>query len=461
MEHSPKHIHIVGICGVATSALAIAFHNKGWKVTGSDKGFFPPVSTELEKHGISFYAGWHPEKMIESGKPDIVVITTFAGTKNPEIVYAQENGITLKPYMEVFRDYFIRPKSVVCTGTWGKTSSSTLLSYILQEAELDPTYMFGGISLSHNASAKLTDSEYSVFEGDEYKSSPTDNTPKFVYYKPTHLLLSAVSWDHADLYPTEESYFNVFKKLISGIPKSGFVVANRDNKKVRELVQDAIWYGKADAKYIYGDVSQTKDGLNFKINGIEIHSPMIGTFQAENITGCFAMASELGIPNEKIVKAISNFKGLKRRLEKRFDNKVTIFDDIAHSPEKATSVLNTIRDIYQGKIITIFEPNSGGRQRDASRKYDHAFKDSTTVIIPRLTKLKVAEGGSDKPLEGEELAEIIKKTQPNTLCIEDDEELVKYLTDNTKDGDVIAFLGSHGFRGMIEATITSLHQQSQ
>ena len=84
MDSSPKHIHIVGICGVATSALAIAFHNKGWKVTGSDKGFFPPVSTELEKHGISFYAGWHPEKMIEGGKLDIVVITTFAGTKNPE-----------------------------------------------------------------------------------------------------------------------------------------------------------------------------------------------------------------------------------------------------------------------------------------------------------------------------------------------------------------------------------------
>jgi UDP-N-acetylmuramate: L-alanyl-gamma-D-glutamyl-meso-diaminopimelate ligase len=461
MDSSPKHIHIVGICGVATSALAIAFHNKGWKVTGSDKGFFPPVSTELEKHGISFYAGWHPEKMIEGGKLDIVVITTFAGTKNPEIKYAEENNITLKPYMEVFRDYFIRPKSIVCAGTWGKTSSSTLLSYILQEAEFDPTYMFGGISLSHNASAKLTDSEYSVFEGDEYKSSPTDNTPKFVYYKPTHLLLSAISWDHADLYPTEESYFNVFRKLISGIPKDGFVVANRDNEKVKELVQNAIWYGKSDAKYVYSDVNQTKDGLDFKINGIKIHSPMIGTFQAENITGCFAMASEIGIPTEKIVKAISNFKGLKRRLEKRLDSKVTIFDDIAHSPEKAASVLKTIRAVYQGKIITIFEPNSGGRQRESSTKYNNAFKDSTTVIIPRLTKLKVADDGSEKPFEGDELAETIKKTQPNTLYIEDDDKLVKYLIENTRDGDVIAFLGSHGFRGMIEETITSLRQQSQ
>jgi UDP-N-acetylmuramate: L-alanyl-gamma-D-glutamyl-meso-diaminopimelate ligase len=453
MNSSPKHIHIIGICGVATSALAISFHDKGWKVTGSDKGFFPPVSTELEKHSISFYAGWHPENI---GNPDIVVIGTASGTLNPETAYIKEKNIPMYSFAEAIGKFFVKEYSIVATGTWGKTSSSALLSFILEKAELNPTYMFGGVSLSHSASAKLTDSKYSVFEGDEYKSSPTDNTPKFVYYKPTHLLLSAVSWDHADLYPTEENYFDAFKNLISKIPTSGFIVANKDNEKVKELVKDAIWYGKdTEAKYIYSDVQQSKDGLKFKINNLAISSPMIGTFQAENITGCFAMAKELGIKDEIIVKAISEFKGLKRRLEKRLEGEITVFDDIAHSPEKASSVLENLRKIYTGKIITIFEPNIGGRNRESNIKYDNAFKNSDIVIIPRLTKLKISED-KEAPMDGFELASTILKTHLNTKYIENDEELVKYLIENTKTNDIIVFLGSHGFRGMIEETIKKL-----
>jgi UDP-N-acetylmuramate: L-alanyl-gamma-D-glutamyl-meso-diaminopimelate ligase len=149
MNSSPKHIHIIGICGVATSALAIAFHDKGWKVTGSDKGFFPPVSTELEKHNIYFYAGWHPENI---GNPDIVVIGTASGTLNPETAYIKEKNIPMYSFAEAIGKFFVKEYSIVSTGTWGKTSSSALLSFILEKAELDPTYMFGGVSLSHSAS---------------------------------------------------------------------------------------------------------------------------------------------------------------------------------------------------------------------------------------------------------------------------------------------------------------------
>ncbi len=316
--------------------------------------------------------------------------------------------------------------------------------------------MFGGISLSHDSSAELTDSKYSIFEGDEYKSSPTDNTPKFVYYNPTHLLISAISWDHADLYPTEESYFRVFKDLIS---KTKFIVANKDNSKVRELVDKAIWYGSKDADYVYSDVKQTKDGLDFKINGIDIHSQLIGKFQAENITGCFAMASELGIDKEIIVKAIAEFKGMKRRLEKRYVGDITVYDDIAHSPEKASTVLSNLREIYFGKIIAIFEPNIGGRSRESIIKYDNALKQADLVIIPRLSKLKVGE--NDKTMERDELAEVIKKTHNNVIYIEDDNNLIKTVIETAKKDDCIAFLGSHGFRAMIEELIISLHQQSQ
>jgi len=479
----PKKLHVIGICGVATSALAIAFHKRGVIVTGSDKGFFPPVSTELERQGISFYAGWHPEKMfggdISGDLSDaIIIVGTASGTGNPEIVFAKEKGIQTYSYPEVIGKYFAKERSVVCAGTWGKTSSSALLSFILESAGFDPSYMFGGISLSHSASAKITDSKWSVFEGDEYKSSPTDNRAKFFHYKATDLLLTAVSWDHADLYPTEKDYFNAFSKLVAEMPTDGTIVACTDRDDVKDIISSfkgkIIPYGRtlpitqatdlSFAKYFaYKNVSQTKNGLDLTIShdgkDYSVHSPMLGLYQAENITGCFAMAFSLGVSAEKIVEAISSFKGLKRRMEKRFEGEITVIDDIAHSPEKSSSVLNTLRSVYSGKIITIFEPNSGGRSRESITKYDNAFSNSDIIIIPRLTKLKVGEGKDAQPMEGDELAKVISKTHPHVKYIEDDEELVAFLKKESVAGDVIAFLGSHGFRGMIEETIEMINFQ--
>jgi UDP-N-acetylmuramate: L-alanyl-gamma-D-glutamyl-meso-diaminopimelate ligase len=472
----PKKIHVIGISGIATSALAIGFHKAGVKVTGSDKGFFPPASTELEKAGISFYAGWHPEKMIEGGAPDLVVIPTASGSNNPETMYAMEHKMNCVGYTRVFADYFIKKNSIVCAGTWGKTSSSTLLSHILDYAGLNPSYMFGGVSLSHEAAARLTDSDWSVFEGDEYKSSPTDPTAKFFYYKPTHLLLSAVSWDHADLYPTEDSYFETFKKLVDGIPASGIIIANKDDRGVLRTLGGTgtaksgakiVWYGKSPADYTYESVKQSETGLSFTVKhagvSYQIASTMLGAFQAENITACFAMAHSIGIVPGKIIEAIGSFKGLKRRLERRLDAKdsssgITVFDDIAHSPEKAAAVLKELRQIYKGRIIAVFEPNIGGRRRESIAKYDGAFKSADMVVIPRLTKLKVADDEKELPIEGRELADTIAKTHPHAVCIEKDEDLVAILTSQAEKGDVIAFLGSHGFRGMIEQTVKELSE---
>lgn len=475
MSKLPKKVHIIGICGVATSALAIALHKRGVRVTGSDKGFFPPVSTELEKQEINFYAGWHVDKMVSQGDPDVVIIGTASGSHNPETLYVKNKGIKTYSFAEAIGAFFAKKNSIVCVGTWGKTSSSALLSFIFDYARWDPTYMFGGISLSHDSPARLSDGPWSIFEGDEYKSSPTDSTAKFFYYKPTHLLLTSVSWDHADLYPTENDYFATFKKLTDKIPSDGFIVACADNRNVSKVLQSfkgkITKYGKDDdqhsdklkADYLYGDVTQSTEGINFTIKhdgkSFDINSLMMGAYQAENITGCFAMAHQFGISATKIAEAISLFKGLKRRLEKRLDGRITVIDDIAHSPEKASSVLNNLKQIYSGKITAIFEPNIGGRSRESILKYNQAFKDADEVIIPRLTKLKTTINTSEKPMEGDELASTISQTHPNTNYMEDDTKLVAHLTSKTNEGDVIVFLGSHGFRGMIEEVVTCLRQQ--
>lgn len=473
-----KHIHFIGICGVAMSALAISFKEQGWKVTGSDAGFYPPISTHLEENHVDFYAGWHPEKM---GKPDIVCVGNVVSSFNPEWVYIKENQIPYKSYPEIIGEYFVKPESIVCAGTYGKTTSTALLTWVFLNSGKNPSYMFGGLSQNKLPAAHLTDSQWSILEGDEYKSARWDLRPKFAHYETKHLLLTAVIWDHADIYKTEKDYRNAFQKLADGIPEDGTLVVSErvDNIKLPtnpplprplqkagtasgELRRSLITYGKnGGCEYSYGKIEQNTSGLNFVIkHGSEefkIFSPCLGEYMADNITGCFALAVELGLEPNQIIESIKTFVGMKRRLEKRLSGPVTVIDDIAHSPAKAQSLLKTLRQIYhEQKIIAVFEPNTGNRRQEAIPGYDGAFSEADEVVIPRLTKIKKDDNTKTRPLTGEELTTIISQTQPNVTYIDEDTEVVRYLRESAGANSVIAFLGSHGFRGMIEEMVKQL-----
>lgn len=465
-----KHIHFIGICGVAMSALATAFHNEGWHVTGSDVGFFPPISDYLKNNNIAFYPGWHVEKMMQRGAPDVIVVGNVAGSTNPEFIFAQENKLNYKSYPEVIAEYIVEKNSLVCAGTYGKTSTTVLLTLILKKAGFDPSYMFGGLSKNISCSAKIkTNTEensaaWSVLEGDEYKTARWDNRPKFALYSPTHLLLTAVTWDHADIYPTEESYLQAFKDLVATIPASGLIVTKRD-EKINKVLENklektkVVSYGTDEkSDYTLSNITQTTAGLNFKITHNQkeyaLHSPVLGEHMAENICGVFAMATEIGIETSIILQTIAEFNGIKRRLEKRYQGIITIYDDLAHSPAKAQATLRTLRSIYpQNKIVAIFEPNTGNRRPQAATSYDKAFNDADEVIIPNLTKLKINEQETELPFEGKTLQEIIAKTHPKSTFIENDNNLIEYIKNNTKKEDVVVFLGSHGFRGMIDELV--------
>ncbi|MFA7315128.1 MAG: Mur ligase family protein [Candidatus Magasanikbacteria bacterium] len=460
-----KHIHFIGICGVAMSALAIAFHKKNYKVTGSDKGFFPPVSTYLKNAGIKYYPGWHVDKMTKDGDPDLVIVGNVAGSNNPEWIYVQEKKLDYKSYPEAIAEFFVKENSIVCAGTYGKTTSTSLLAWILQENNFDPSYMFGGISLNDMPAAKLTDSKYSILEGDEYKSARWDDGAKFFHYSPTHLLLTSVVWDHADVYPTEQSYFQAFEKLLTNLPKSGLLVVSESVAKniIVFAKCQTITYGKNENNdYQYQNVEVNKNGLKFEIKNenkiYQINSPLLGDYLADDMTAAFAMAKQIGLNTDKIIEALSTYKNVKRRLEKKLDTDkdIVVIDDIAHSPQKASSVLQTLKKIYNdGRIIAVFEPNTGNRQKAAIAGYDNKFIDADLVIIPKLTLIKQAPN-EDPTIEGEELTEIIGKTQPNVIYIDDDKKLVDYIIKNTSQNDVVAFLGSHGFRNMIEAVVSRI-----
>ncbi len=464
----PQRVHFIGICGVAMSAVASALWNKGYKVTGSDSGFFPPVSTNLTSLGIPYYPGFHPEKMIDpamGGVPDFVVVGNAIGTKNPELLYVQEHNIPFKSFPEVVGEHLVKSHSIVCTGTYGKTTSSALLSHILKHAGLKPSFLIGGVTQDGTPSAALDTGNWSVVEGDEYTTAKWDSRAKFMHYKPTHLMMSAVKWDHADVYPTEESYFNAFRTLIQLVPtdpEKGLILACIDTETLPKLLAQSgrpyVSYGKgSEATYRYENVTESKDGITFDIvyhgKTYNITSPLLGSYNAENITGCFAMAREIGVTPGDITDAVKSFYGMKRRLEKRYEHEITVIDEHAHSPEKAKNALRTLRKAYTGTVISIYEPNSGNRTPQSKPEYADAFKDADIVIIPRLTKLKVDPTNPEKTFEGDELAQTIALTHPHVVYMEDDEKLIQFITLDRKPGDVIAFMGPHGFRGMIEETV--------
>ncbi len=461
-----KHIHFIGICGVAMSALAIALQKQGHKITGSDKGFYPPVSDNLRESNIDFYPGWHPEKMSKDGNPDLVVVGNVAGSKNPEWLYVQENNIPYKSYPEVVEEFLIKENSIVCAGTFGKSTNATLLSWILKESGIDLSYMFGGVALNNLAPAEITEGNWSVVEGDEYKTSRWDDKAKFFHYSPTHLLLTAAVWDHADIYPTKELYQQAFVDLVNTIPDTGVIVTNNEEKTSVEIMNIAnrefISFGSKKADYIYKNINLSTAGTGFDIEikatgeTYHVQAKMLGDYIAKNFTGCFAMAHQVGIEPEKIVKAIESFEGVKRRLEKRLDSEITIYDDISHSPEKSRAVLSSLKQICTGKLYAVYEPNTGNRREASKPGYAGNFDSADIVIIPRLTKLKVDPNDPEPVMDGEELANLIKETQPNTKYFEIDDELVKFLVEETKKDDIIVFLGSHGFRGMIEEVCEKL-----
>ncbi len=496
------------------SALALAFKREGsdasvgvnWEVTGSDVGFYPPVSTHLKNAGVDYYAGWHVDKMIANGTPDLVVVGNVASSTNPEWLYVQKNKLNYKSYPEVIAEHFIKPNSIVCAGTYGKSTSTAILTWVLTEAGYDPSFMFGGIAQSGMPSAAMSNSNWSVTEGDEYKASRWDNGPKFAYYSPTHLLLTSVVWDHADVYHTEEDYIAAFQKLIDLVPTTGLRVVSEKALPVLNfspaIMTSTVTYGRDPSNdYMYGGINQSTKGIQFTIthritnNQYLISSSCLGEYMADNITGCFALAHKIGIAPEKIIAAIASFPGMKRRLEKRYQNGVVIFDDIAHSPSKARAILQTLREVYARplhipfakprdpstvlplkgeeaippllsrrgreewsglpKIYAIFEPNTGNRRPQAASWYDGAFTSADEMIIPRLTKIKI-DAKEEAPFEGDHLAKIIGKTQPHTTYIPDDEKLITYIQQKIQPGDVVVFMGSHGFRGMIDRLVAAM-----
>ncbi|MDP3954850.1 MAG: Mur ligase family protein [bacterium] len=456
-----QHVHFIGIVGKAMAPLAKMFLDMGWQVTGSDqKVVFPPLTTYLEKNKINFARGYARENI--TGKPDLIVVgrsSLMVDSENPELIKAKSLGCEILSYPEVLQKYLVKKNSVVVAGTYGKTTISALVSWILDKAGLNPSFMIGGLPGNFGDGIRNTESDYSVIEGDETPAMAEADPPKFMFYKPKVVLLTAVSWDHPEIYKTEKSYIDSFKNLVKLIPEDGLLVVCADGGNTKEVSREVkcpvVWYSlnREDCQYTTCRMSNTKNSTKFLVKTpsgeIEIETSLLGWHNLQNITGAVALCQKLGISDEVIVEGVRSFKGVKERLEilGRFKG-VTLFLDFAQHPAKVKESLAALRTMYtKNKIFCVFNPHASMlKQRKSLEWYPGGFDEVDQVIVTYVTVSK--ETKKEDRVIGPDIVAAISQTQPNVFYEPVYKKVVDYLIQEKKDGDVIVFMSSGGLKNI-------------
>ena len=422
-----KKVYFIGISGTTMAPLAKAFKDMGWQVTGSDqKKVYPPISTYLEKNNIVYFKGYREENVPRDA--DLVIVgygALLINSQNPEYYLAKKLGLTVKSYPEVLKEFLVKENSVVVAGTYGKTTISSLLSWILTKGGLNPSYMTGGVSLNLIDGVKLSDSNYSVVEGDEVPALKETDPPKFMFYKPKYLILTATKHDHPEIYKTKEDYLKAFSELVKLLPPDGLLVYNFDSVDeavIKEAKCRKVSYSLTNkqADYFVKDISIGKEITDFTVQTpketIPLTTILIGKHNLENICGAVALCKEISIEVGVIKGGVEEFKGVKTRLE--FLGKIGdrfLYRDFAQHPEKVRGSLEALREHFPTKkIFCIFNPATTGlKYKESLSWFKGAFDQADEVIVGKVTFLKSID--KKERVTGKDISEAISQTQKNVF----------------------------------------------
>jgi len=362
------HIHVLGICGTFMGGLALLARELGHTVSGSDANVYPPMSTQLEEQGITLMQGYEAEHL--KPVPDIVVIGNALSRGNPAVEAVLEQGLRYTSGAQWLLDYVLQDRWVLAVaGTHGKTSTASLLAWLLEDNKMSPGFLIGGIPGNFGISARLGETPFFVVEADEYDTAFFDKRSKFVHYHPRTLILNNLEYDHADIFPNIEAIQTQFHHLIRTVPANGLIISHANDKYLDETLEQGCWTA---LEYFAG--TQTKgwqakplrdDGSEFDVmfDNSKIATAkwsMLGQHNMQNALAAIAAARHVGVPAALSVESLSGFKGIKRRMEVHGVVKgITIYDDFAHHPTAIQLTLDGLRkNVGDKKIIAILEPRS-------------------------------------------------------------------------------------------------------
>jgi UDP-N-acetylmuramate: L-alanyl-gamma-D-glutamyl-meso-diaminopimelate ligase len=467
------HYHLIGICGTAMASLAGMLQARGHKVTGSDQNVYPPMSTQLEALGIEIRNGYRAENA-DIGA-DVTVVGNAISRGNPELEEVLNRKLMYRSQADIVKELFIRGRrSLVVAGTHGKTTTTSIATWVCEVGGLDPSFLVGGIVQNFDASFRVTKSDHFVIEGDEYDTAYFDKKPKFMHYLPEIAIVNNIEFDHADIYRDLQEIKFQFSRLMNLVPGNGRLICGIDSPVVREVLDEMQGklfttietFGLSDdakwqARYIdfTGDKTRFtvfRDGTSFG----EFETHLIGEFNVRNCLAVIIAADAWGIAKEKIQEAFDTFKSVKRRMEVRGTERgVTVIDDFAHHPTAVEETLKALRMKYEGRrLIAVFEPRSwSSRLAVFQAPYSKAFSYADYVIIAGVYNTsKASELG--KVLDVEELVKDIEMQSKPAYSFPDADAIIDHLAPELADGDVVAIMSNGGFGGIHDKLLDTLRR---
>ena len=441
-----KHIHILGICGTFMGGIAAIAKQSGYRVTGCDANVYPPMSTQLEAQGIELIEGFGIEQL--ELKPDVFVIGNVVSRGNPLMEEILNRNLPYTSGPQWLADNLLRDKWVLgVAGTHGKTTTTSMLAWILEHAGLNPGFLIGGVPQNFGISARITDSPFFAIEADEYDTAFFDKRSKFVHYHPRTAVLNNLEFDHADIFTDLNAIETQFHHLVRTVPGNGLIVSNGREESLQRVITRGCWsavekFGSADGWNI--DANE-QVSLNGKVQG-KLQWDLMGEHNRMNALAALAAARHAGVPIAQGLAALSEFKNVKRRMEVRGTvNGITVYDDFAHHPTAIdTTVAGLRKKVGTARILAVLEPRSNTMKLGVMKDALPASLKDADLTFCYAGNLGWDARGALAPLG-------------DKAVVKDDlNELVESIVSTTKSGDHILVMSNGGFGGIHEKILKRL-----
>jgi len=445
MINHNQHIHFIAVGGSAMHNLAIALHQTGYYVTGSDDDIFEPSRSRLSAHGLlPSELGWHPEKITEDTKA--VILGMHARIDNPELNKAIDLGIQIFSYPDFVYESSKNAKRVVIAGSHGKTTITSIIMHVLKHVGQEFDYLVGAGLPGFNNMVKLNGSPIIVLEGDEYLSSALDRTPKFIRYNHNIGLISGIAWDHINAFPSKDDYIDQFAKFIDNTPDDGTLIYFEEDDVIMKLIRSKK---RSFITIPYSTPEYTvRKGQYFLKNDLsDTGLKLFGKHNMQNLAGAMEVLKQLNLKDKDIIQALESFEGATNRLEKLFDdNGIVIYKDFAHSPSKLKSTVAAVHELYpEKKIISCFELHTySSLNKDFLCEYLNSFpKEGVNLVFVNNHTLQIKKM---PPLNDE----VIKTGFNNgdLIITRTKQDLENFILDNIQHNTVLLFMSSGNFGGM-------------
>ena len=442
-------------------SVAAALRARGFKVSGSDESVYPPMSTFLEEHGIKLHSGYDKKNI--PADADVVVIGNAMKRGNPEVEAVLNRKLFYLSLPEVLKNYFLRGKhNLVVSGTHGKTTTTSLLTWILEKAGRKPAYLIGGIPKNLGQGARLNDSKYFVIEGDEYDTAFFDKRSKFVHYLPELVIVNNIEFDHADIFRDLEAVKTSFRHLLRIVPQNGMVLLNGDDPNCVEVAKECyaqmveVGFSKNCAQRIR-DVAYSEGGAKFKLGDDVYEIPLVGEFNVRNAAMAATAAGFYDVPKAKIASGLKTFQGVARRQEMRGEARgVKVIDDFGHHPTAIAQTLEGLRQRFHNqRLWAIFEPRSNTTRRAVfQNELPAALKHADGVFISEVARLdQIPEADRLHP---EQVVKEISEDGRPAFYEKNADAIVDRITPLLKNEDVVVVFSNGGFDNIHEKLLTRL-----